>query len=224
MCCWQVYRCQRERSCALVYRLRICTQILLWEPESAECIQKTSRPTKWKEGVGGSGIGGEAYECINSLQKLEFNLRGARKFGDKKVALQRSYHSVSRLVSWSDNSRRSQAGSLLPFDDRFPTFSAATDELMAGSLYFSLCRGCCQTLLQQSAILSVIKPLRDTRLQTPSTSKTLHYSVSLSQPVSVHCGHLQDIHATVSRAKLQETWTYKCTQSFVVRVRVWWEH
>lgn len=40
----------------------------------------------------------------------------------KKVALQRSYHSVSRLVSWSDNSRRSQAGSLPPFDERFPTF------------------------------------------------------------------------------------------------------
>lgn len=37
--------------------LRICSQILLWEPESAECIQKTSRPTKWKEGVGGSMFG-----------------------------------------------------------------------------------------------------------------------------------------------------------------------
>lgn len=62
----------------LVYRLRSCTQILLWEPESAKCIQKTSRPTKWRERVGGSGIGelerGEAYERINSLQKLEFNL------------------------------------------------------------------------------------------------------------------------------------------------------
>lgn len=45
----------------------------------------------------------------------------------KKVALQRSYHFVSRLVSWSGNSRRSQAGSLLPFDERFPTFSVSTD-------------------------------------------------------------------------------------------------
>lgn len=51
MCGWQVCRCQRECSCSLVYRLRLCTQILLWEPESAECIQKTSWPTKKKEGA-----------------------------------------------------------------------------------------------------------------------------------------------------------------------------
>lgn len=196
MCCWQVCRCQRERSCALVYRLRICAQILLWEPESAERIRKTSTPTKWKEGAGGSGIGELEEHISASLQKLEFNLWGARKFRDKKVALQRSYHSVSRLVSWSDNSRLSQAGSFLPFDERFPTFSAATDERMAGSFHFSLCTGCCQVLPQHSAILSVIKPLCDTRLQTPSTSKTLLYSVSPSQPVSVHCSHLQGIRTT----------------------------
>lgn len=52
--------------------------MLLWEPESAECIQKASGPTNWKEGVGGCWIRElerrEAYERINSLQKLEFNL------------------------------------------------------------------------------------------------------------------------------------------------------
>lgn len=122
-CCEDVLltSCQRERSCALVYRLRICTQILLWEPESAERIQRQAGRPSGREGEGGMRDrgAGEAYERINSLQKLQFNLRGAGKFRDKKVTLQRSYHSVSRLVSWSDNSRRSQAGSLLPFDERF---------------------------------------------------------------------------------------------------------
>lgn len=67
--------------------------------------KKTSRPTKWKkvDGVGCRMGGGaerrEAYDGINSLQKLEFNLRGAREYRDKKVALQRSYHSVSSTHS-----------------------------------------------------------------------------------------------------------------------------
>lgn len=37
----------------------------------------------------------------------------------KKVVLQRSYHSVSRVVSWSDNSRQSRLGTLLPLDECF---------------------------------------------------------------------------------------------------------
>lgn len=114
----------------------------------------------------------------------------------KKVALQRSYHSVSWLVSWSDNSRRSQPGSQPPFDERLPTLSAATDERMAGSLCLSLCRGCCQTLPQHSLILSVIEPLSGIRLQTSCTSKTLHYSVSPSELVSSPCGYSLQIFTT----------------------------
>lgn len=45
----------------------------------------------------------------------------------KRIALQRSHHFVSRLVSWSGSSRRSQPGGSLPFDERFPTFPASTD-------------------------------------------------------------------------------------------------
>lgn len=102
---------------ALLYRLGSDLAVGAW-------VCKTHSKDKQADQVEGKhkGIEGEAYECINSLQTLEFNLRGARKFRDKKVALQRSYHSVSRLVSWSDNSRRSQAGHLLPFDESFSTF------------------------------------------------------------------------------------------------------
>lgn len=67
---------------------------------------------------------------------------------------------------------------------------------MAGSLCSSLCRGGCQTFPQCSPILSVIKPLSDTQLQTSSASKALHYSASPSEPVSVHCSHLQQTHVT----------------------------
>lgn len=62
-------------------------------------------------------------ECISSLQKLERNSRGARELRDKKVALQRSYHSVSLQVNWSGNSRQSQRVS---FDECFPTSSASS--------------------------------------------------------------------------------------------------
>lgn len=112
-----------------MYRLRICSQILLWEPESAECIEKTSRQTKWKQGARGSRlrelekqVSASAHFKSSSLIREE-----PEKSETKRVALQRSYHFVSQLVSWSGNSRRSQAGSLLPFDERFPTFSVSTD-------------------------------------------------------------------------------------------------
>lgn len=127
----------------------------------------------------------ERHMCTSThFKSLSLICEELENLERKKVTLQRSYHSVSWLVSWSDNSRRSQLGSLPPFDERFPTFSAATDERMAGSLCFSLCRGCCQTLPQHSPILSVIKLLGDMQLQTSYTSKTLHYSVSQSEPVS----------------------------------------
>lgn len=145
------------------------SQILPWESESAKC----TRPTEWEEDEGRQ----KAYGHINSLQKLAFNLQGARQKG---IALQRSYHVVSRLVSWSDNSRRSHPGSLQAFDERFPTFSAATDEGVAGSLHTSLCTGSCKMFPQHAAILSVIKWLFDNGLQTRAISKTIQYGVSLS--------------------------------------------
>lgn len=61
------------------------------------------------------------------FKRFEFNLRRAGEFRDKTVAtLQRTYHSVSWLVSWSDNSRQSQLGSLLHFDECFPTLPVST--------------------------------------------------------------------------------------------------
>lgn len=115
----------------------------------------------------------------------------------KKVALQRSYHSVSWLVSWSDNSRRSQPGSLPP-----PLMSASQHfllPLMRGwqdHSAFRFVEAVVKRFLNTPPILSVMKPLSDTQLQTSSTSKTSHYSVSPSEPVSAQCSHLQQLHAT----------------------------
>lgn len=95
---------------------------------------------------------------------------------------------------------------MLPFDERFATFSAATDERMAGSFHFSLCTGCCQVLPQHSAILSVIK-LRDSRLQTP-----IHIQDFALQRVPITACVCppqpftgESHHVAASRAKPQET-------------------
>lgn len=63
-CCEDVFadkfcRCQREHSCALllVYRLRILTQILLWEPESAEMHSKDKRVEGRSRGMRDLGEG-----------------------------------------------------------------------------------------------------------------------------------------------------------------------
>lgn len=163
--------------------LRSCCESLSLQNAFTRQTGQPSRK-KEKEEVGiGELERGEAYECINSLQKLEFNLRGTRKFRRQKGSTTKELSFCQPTSQLVRQQQAKSGGSLLPFDERFPTFSVATDERMAGSLYFSLCRGCRQTLPRHSAILSVIEPLCDTPLQTPSTSKTLHYSVCPSQPV-----------------------------------------
>lgn len=87
-----------------------------------------SRQTKWKQGVRGSRLGELEKQASAAHFKSSSLIREEPENSEtKKVALQRSYHFVSQRVSWSGNSRRSQAGSLLPFDERFPTFSFSTD-------------------------------------------------------------------------------------------------
>lgn len=78
-----------------------------------------SRQTKLKQGVRGSRLGELEKQVSAAHFKSSSLIREEPENSEtKKVALQRSYH----FVSWSGNSRRSQAGSLLPIDERFPTF------------------------------------------------------------------------------------------------------
>lgn len=113
----------------------MCSQVVLWE--LADFIQITGRPVTRRQVREAE----EACECTSLLQKLKCNSQGAKEVQDKKVALQRSHHPVSRQVSWSGSSRQSQR---VGFDERFPTSPASSHQLMAGSLHCFLCRANCR--------------------------------------------------------------------------------
>lgn len=161
------------------------------------------RRGKWESG---SWRGERHMSASTHFKSLSLICEEPENFEDKKVALQRSYHSVSRLVSWSDNSRRSQAAAYCP--------------LMSASQHFLLpLMSGWQDHSTFPFVEAVVKRFLDTLpfclLSSPSV--TLHFKPhphprlyitvcahhSLSCPLQSFTG--ESHHIAVSRAKHQES-------------------
>lgn len=120
----------------------------------------------------------------------------------------RQHYKGAIILSAGESAGQTTAGEVrraayCPFDEHFPTFSVATDERMAGSLHFSLCRGCCQALLNTLPFCLLSSPSVTLDFK-PQSHPRLHITVCPpSQPVSVHYSLLQDKsnHVAVSRAR-----------------------